>query len=585
MATRSLDVDDLEVVGEEFGQQDPDAERTRLRLELAELVRNESSLAEQKRTIDAKVHEAMGRLAEVEAQARTTTQGGFGAGVSAILLMTRDGREISGILGTLSELCVPRDPAHGEALAVALGGRMHSVIVESDAVAEACIEHLRRNKLGRASFLPLNKVVPVRPNGRTVMISRKEGVLGFGFELLEYDPRIEPAVRMAMGNALLVDTLGRARRMMGGVRLVTLSGDLIESSGGMHGGSRRRTADDLRRSRPRSQGIGRVRTDLDRLMLIKDTAEGALRACRDQQRALQDALNELASDDHASRRAQWLEQLRHARHSLDEARAAVSVAERTMRTIEHDLDASESRAEDARVLHSQAQATLEVARRAVEQGCPRAPSTQAGGQELRHEAHTVAERAGTVLQHAESARNDMQERLETTEAAIEALQQEMADHQADLSRRLSQLDTEETELVEVTAKQGTFAKEQQGLDRQRTALVNDLADLRAALAQRSQEARHRVTLADQLGRTLEERTIGLKELSERMMSIGLDPDEAVDNLPTQRDIERSISKLERRLDAWSGRSTCWQSNSMSAVRSALSSWPRTPSTYLGGEPP
>ena len=68
----------------------------------------------------------------------------------------------------------------------------------------------------------------------------------------------------------------------------------------------------------------------------------------------------------------------------------------------------------------------------------------------------------------------MQERLETTEAAIEALQQEMADHQADLSRRLSQLDTEETELVEVTAKQGTFAKEQQGLDRQRTALVNDV---------------------------------------------------------------------------------------------------------------
>ena len=79
-----------------------------------------------------------------------------------------------------------------------------------------------------------------------------------------------------------------------------------------------------------------------------------------------------------------------------------------------------------------------------------------------------------MLQHAESARNDMQERLETTEAAIEALQQEMADHQADLSRRLSQLDTEETELVEVTAKQGTFAKEQQGLDRQRTALVNDV---------------------------------------------------------------------------------------------------------------
>lgn len=549
VATRSLDVDDLEVVGEEFGQQDPDAERTRLRLELAELVRNESSLAEQKRTIDAKVHEAMGRLAEAEAQARTTTQGGFGAGVSAILA-ARDGREISGILGTLSELCVPRDPAHGEALAVALGGRMHSVIVESDAVAEACIEHLRRNKLGRASFLPLNKVVPVRPNGRTVMISRKEGVLGFGFELLEYDPRIEPAVRMAMGNALLVDTLGRARRMMGGVRLVTLSGDLIESSGGMHGGSRRRTAATFGGRGREAKELERVRSDLDRLMLIKDTAEGALRACRDQQRALQDALNELASDDHASRRAQWLEQLRHARHSLDEARAAVSVAERTMRTIEHDLDASESRAEEARVLHSQAQATLEVARRAVEQGSPEHLQRKLlEVRELRHEAHTVAERAGTVLQHAESARNDMQERLETTEAAIEALQQEMADHQADLSRRLSQLDTEETELVEVTAKQGTFAKEQQGLDRQRTALVNDAADLRAALAQRSQEARHRVTLADQLGRTLEERTIDLKELSERMVSIGLDPDEAVDNLPTQRDIERSISKLERRLDA------------------------------------
>ena len=217
----------------------------------------------------------------------------------------RDGREISGILGTLSELCVPRDPAHGEALAVALGGRMHSVIVESDAVAEAAsstfVEQAR------------TRIIPPTEQGRTGSSEwaygddlAEGGRSGIRFRIAGIRSEDRTSGSHGDGERTARRYPRPARRMMGGVRLVTLSGDLIESSGGMHGGSRRRTAATFGGRGREAKELERVRTDLDRLMLIKDTAEGALRACRDQQRALQDALNELASDDHASRRAQWL---------------------------------------------------------------------------------------------------------------------------------------------------------------------------------------------------------------------------------------------------------------------------------------
>ena len=124
-----------------------------------------------------------------------------------------------------------------EALAFALGGGMNSIIVRDDETAATCIKWLRDNRAGRATFLPLNKLTVRRPGGKAVMTARQDGVVGFAFDLLDYDESIESAVKHAVRDTLIVRDMGTARRHMGGVRMVTLDGSITEASGAMVGGA------------------------------------------------------------------------------------------------------------------------------------------------------------------------------------------------------------------------------------------------------------------------------------------------------------------------------------------------------------
>ena len=72
------------------------------------------------------------------------------------------------------------------------------------------------------------------------MLTKEENIEGFAWELLEYDPRIELAIKYALKDTLLVANLSTARKHMGGVRMVTLKGDLTEAGGAMVGGNQRR---------------------------------------------------------------------------------------------------------------------------------------------------------------------------------------------------------------------------------------------------------------------------------------------------------------------------------------------------------
>ena len=117
---------------------------------------------------------------------------------------------------------------------------MTSLVVESDEVAAQAIRWLAENRAGRATFLPLNKLTNTRAAGKAVMVSKKPGVVGFAHELLDYDPKIDIAIRFVLRNTLIVDSMSTARSHMGGIRLVTLRGDVTEAGGAMIGGSKRK---------------------------------------------------------------------------------------------------------------------------------------------------------------------------------------------------------------------------------------------------------------------------------------------------------------------------------------------------------
>ena len=74
-----------------------------------------------------------------------------------------------------------------QTLVTAVGGGMNSVVVENDQMAAEAMALLKSKRLGRATFLPLNKMQANRPSGKAAMSANKPGVLGFAHELLDYD--------------------------------------------------------------------------------------------------------------------------------------------------------------------------------------------------------------------------------------------------------------------------------------------------------------------------------------------------------------------------------------------------------------
>ncbi|MCX6650166.1 MAG: chromosome segregation protein SMC [Methanomassiliicoccales archaeon] len=170
---------------------------------------------------------------KAEEEAAVNVARGYNRAVKAIL-EARDRSEMKGIHGTIAELA-DVDPKYEVALNVAAGGRMQSIIVEDDEVASNAINYLKRSDLGRATFLPLNKMLDGKPRGKA-LLAEKEAA-GFAIDLIKFDEQYRAAFWYVFGDTVVVDTLQKARQLMGGVRLVTAGGELIEASGAMVGGT------------------------------------------------------------------------------------------------------------------------------------------------------------------------------------------------------------------------------------------------------------------------------------------------------------------------------------------------------------
>jgi len=143
-----------------------------------------------------------------------------------------------GIYGTVADLGkVPSK--YSLALEIAAGPRIKSIVVEDEKVASECIKYLKQNKLGIATFLPLNKIRE-RPSIKKVEdLANSKGSNGLALNLVSYDKKFKNVFSYVFSNTLVVDDIDVARRLgIGKAKFVTLDGDLTELSGVMHGGFR-----------------------------------------------------------------------------------------------------------------------------------------------------------------------------------------------------------------------------------------------------------------------------------------------------------------------------------------------------------
>lgn len=224
-----------------------------------------SRLLVAKNTVDSKQHEIgtinslVERLESFETRKFESFEGSgeVPRPVQAVLR-----QKLRGVYGTVADLIrVPEK--YTIAIEVAAARHMYDIVVESDDVASYCIEYLKRERLGRATFIPLNKI---RPSLLTdVSGTGKDGVHGVASKLIKYDTAMMRAIEFVFGRTIVVDSLDVAKAVgIGRQRMVTLDGDLAEASGAMTGGYYIRThpkavaqstSDDIERHRRRRREL------------------------------------------------------------------------------------------------------------------------------------------------------------------------------------------------------------------------------------------------------------------------------------------------------------------------------------------
>lgn len=164
----------------------------------------------------------------------------FYAGVKSVL---QEKDRLGGIVGAVSEH-LTFDVHYQTALEIALGASSQHIIVEDEKAATKAIDFLKRNRAGRATFLPLTTI-----KARTIssqnqdIISASPGFLGMADELVSFDKRLEAIFKNLLATTAIFDTVEHARtaarQVRYQVRMVTLDGTELRTGGSYAGGANR----------------------------------------------------------------------------------------------------------------------------------------------------------------------------------------------------------------------------------------------------------------------------------------------------------------------------------------------------------
>ena len=144
------------------------------------------------------------------------------------------GKGMHGVLANVIE--VPSE--YETAIEMCLGASLQNIVTDTEEDAKKLVEHLRKNNLGRASFLPISSV-----KGRKLekIKGKGSGVIGIASELIKFDKKYEQIIFNLLGRTLIVDNMDTAIKVAKqndySFRIVTLEGDLINPSGAITGGS------------------------------------------------------------------------------------------------------------------------------------------------------------------------------------------------------------------------------------------------------------------------------------------------------------------------------------------------------------
>ena len=165
---------------------------------------------------------------------------GYNRSVKTLMERINKGQIPSGkgtkVLGEILEI----DKEYEIAIEIAMGAAISNIITETDSIAKELINYLKNNKLGRATFLPLNNI---KGNKLSLdnSITSMEGYIGIAADIIKYPKVYEKAVNNVLGRVIVAKNMDCALKISkkgnNNYRIVTLTGEIIAPGGALTGGS------------------------------------------------------------------------------------------------------------------------------------------------------------------------------------------------------------------------------------------------------------------------------------------------------------------------------------------------------------
>lgn len=217
-----------------------------------------------------------------------------GYGNSIRRCMEQKSRE-PGLLGVVADL-IKVEKAYEIAIETALGGSIQNIVTSDEDTAKRMIDFLKKNKFGRATFLPLTSV-GLRGGFSDNGALKEPGVIGLASTLVQADKQYEGLVRYLLGRVVVADTIDHAvalaRKYRYSLRIVTLEGELLSPGGSMTGGAFKNSSNLLGRRREieeLEESVKLLKKDLDALNQAIDENRSKRNALRDKIAALAEKL-------------------------------------------------------------------------------------------------------------------------------------------------------------------------------------------------------------------------------------------------------------------------------------------------------
>ncbi len=173
---------------------------------------------------------------------------GYGNSIRKVMEQKQNNRGIVGVVADIIKV----EKKYETAIETALGGNIQNIVTDDEDTAKKMIEYLKKNKFGRATFLPLTSIEHPQ-EFKTPEVLDEKGVIGMACDLVTTDKKYVNVAKAMLGRIVVVDHVDHAvkiaRKFDYGIRMVTLEGELLVPGGAISGGAFKNASNLLGRRR------------------------------------------------------------------------------------------------------------------------------------------------------------------------------------------------------------------------------------------------------------------------------------------------------------------------------------------------